>query len=224
MLLGHYGAAFALKRLESKVSLGVLFIAVQLVDVLWAGFVLLGWERARIAPGYTAANPIEFLYYPLTHSLLAAGCWALAAAAVYYSWPTTNTSRHGRRAAIVGLAVFSHYPLDVLMHAPDLPLAGNDSLKLGLGLWNSVAASVAAELIVFGAGIAVYVARRPKHRRVRAWRLAVLTTILLAVYFVSQFGPPPTSMHAVAISALVLYVVAAMLAAWAAPGGARRRY
>ena len=50
MFLGHYGLALALKRKEPKVSLGTLFIAVQLVDILWGGFLLLGWEHVRILP------------------------------------------------------------------------------------------------------------------------------------------------------------------------------
>ena len=71
MFAGHYGIAFALKRAEPRVSLGTLFLAVQLVDILWGGTLLLGWEHARVVPGYLAASPIEFLDYPITHSLLA---------------------------------------------------------------------------------------------------------------------------------------------------------
>ena len=68
MFLGHYGTAFALKRLEPKVSLGTLFLAVQLPDLLWGIFLLLGWERARVDPGYTAVTTLPFIDYPISHS------------------------------------------------------------------------------------------------------------------------------------------------------------
>ena len=215
MFLGHYGVALALKRAEPKLSLGTLFVAVQLADLLWGVFLLLGWERARIVPGYTPVTPFEFLAYPISHSLVGAIIWSVVAAALYYSWPTRDTTRHWQAAALVGLAVFSHYPLDVLVHVPDLPLAGNDSPKLGLGLWNHPLATMVAELLVFGIGLAIYVAFRSNRHPVRAVRLAVLVLVLVGTYFASQYGPVPGSMTTVAISDIVFVLGVAALAAWA---------
>jgi membrane-bound metal-dependent hydrolase YbcI (DUF457 family) len=164
MFLGHYGVALALKRAEPKLSLGTLFVAVQLPDLLWGIFLLLGWERARIVPGHTAITPLEFLHYPISHSLLGALAWSFVAAALYYSWPTRDTSRHWQAAAMVGLAAFSHYPLDVLVHIPDLPLSGSGSVKLGLGLWNNPVATLIAEAVVFGGGLAIYISRSSNRR------------------------------------------------------------
>ena len=70
MFLGHYGVAFALKRAEPKVSLGSLFVAVQLADVLWGCFLLLGWEQVRIDPTAGPVAPLEFVHYPISHSLV----------------------------------------------------------------------------------------------------------------------------------------------------------
>src|SRR5919106_1609560 len=112
VFLGHYGVALALKRAEPKLSLGTLFIAVQLADLLWGVFLLLRWEHARIVPGFTPVTPFEFLDYPISHSLVGAISWSVVAAALYYSWPTRDTSRHWQASALVGLAVLSHYPLD----------------------------------------------------------------------------------------------------------------
>jgi hypothetical protein len=215
MLLGHYGVAFALKRVEPKLSLGTLFIAVQLPDLLWGIFVLLGWEHARIVPGHTAVTPLEFLDYPISHSLVGGAIWSVVAAAAYYSWPTRDTSRHWQASAMVGLAVFSHYPLDVLVHAADLPLFGNESTKLGLGLWNNPAATLALELLVFGAGLALYVAKRSHRHPVRAGRITILVLTLLATYLANLYGPLPPSMTTVAVSAIVLYLAMGALAAWA---------
>jgi hypothetical protein len=215
MFLGHYGVALALKRAEPKLSLGTLFLAVQLADLLWCVFLLLGWEHVRIIPGYTAVTPFEFYDYPISHSLLGLLIWGLVAAAVYYSWPTRDTTRHWQAAALVGVAVLSHYPLDVLVHVADLPLSGNDSPKLGLGLWNHPVATLVTELLFLLAGVVVYVAFRSHRHPVRIVRLAVLLLVLLGTYFGSQYGPLPTGITGVAISGIVFFLAAAALASWA---------
>ena len=215
MFLGHYGVALALKRAEPKLSLGTLFLAVQLPDVLWGIFLLLGWEHARIVPGHTAVTPLEFLNYPISHSLVGSLAWSFVAAALYYSWPTRDTSRHWQAAAVVGLAVLSHYPLDVLVHVADLPLSGSGSVKLGFGLWNSPLATLAAEAIVFGAGLAIYLARGSNRHPVRAPGVFVLVLVLVGTYLASVFGPLPPNMTVVAVSDIVFMVGIAALAAWA---------
>jgi len=215
MFLGHYGIAFALKRAEPKLSLGTLFVAVQFPDLLWGIFVLLGWEHARIVPEYTAVTSLEFLDYPISHSLVGVLAWSVVAAALYYSWPTRDTSRHWQAAAVVGLAVFSHYPLDVLVHLPDLPLMGNDSTKLGLGLWNNPVATLVAEALVFGAGLALYVARGSHRHPVRAARVLIVVVLLVGIYLASVYGPVPPSMTTVAVSDIVLILVMGALAGWA---------
>lgn len=215
MFLGHYGVAFALKRAEPKLSLGTLFVAGQLLDLLWGIFLLLGWEHAIIVPDATTFHQLEFRDYPISHSLVAAIVWSIAAAAAYYSWPTRDTTRHWQAAAIVGAATFSHYPLDLLVHLPDLPILGNNSPKLGLGLWNHPAIAVAAELLVLGIGVAIYVAFSSKRYPIRPVRLAVLVVVLLGIYAASLYGPPPPSMTAVGLGDLGLILVLASLAGWA---------
>jgi hypothetical protein len=215
MFLGHYGLAFALKRAEPKVSLGTWFVAVQLLDLLWGIFLLLGWEHARIVADASAVTPLEFWDYPISHSMVGALAWGIVAAACYYSWPTRDTTRHWQAATLVGAAVFSHYLLDVLVHLPDLPLLGNDSAKLGLGLWRYPIATLLLELAVLGAGVAVYVAFRSKRHPVRPVRLTILVALLLATYLASIYGPPPPNTSTVAVGAIAIILIAALLAAWA---------
>ncbi len=57
MFVGHYGVSFAAKRGDRSISLWVLFVAVQLLDVFWSLFVFVGIEKVRIVPGITASNP-----------------------------------------------------------------------------------------------------------------------------------------------------------------------
>ena len=105
MFIGHYGASFAAKAIKPSIPLWVLFLAVQLVDVFWAIFVLLGIEKVRIVPGITATNPLDLYYMPYTHGLISSLLWALGAAIIYGLLP--GVGRWGS-AVIVGMAVFSH--------------------------------------------------------------------------------------------------------------------
>lgn len=214
MFIGHYGVALALKRAEPKVSLGTLFFVTQFVDVLWGTFILIGWERARVEPGITEATPINFLSYPLSHSLVAAIVWAAVAAAVYYSWPTRDTARHGHATIIVAIVAASHWFLDVIVHRPDLPLAGPQSAKVGLGLWDSLPGTIAAELLILAVGLALYLTISVKRHRPRRGRVALLTVVILGLSAASYFGPMPENMTVVAVGALVMYVGLTALAAW----------
>src|SRR6266446_4987290 len=141
MFVGHYGVSFAAKKAEPGIPLWVLFIAVQLLDVLWAPFVLLGIEKVRIVPGITASNPLDLYYMPYTHSLVAALIWSAGAFALY----RLVMPRGGAPAAlVVAAAVLSHWVLDLVVHRPDLPLY-DDSAKVGLGLWNHPAPALGLE-------------------------------------------------------------------------------
>jgi hypothetical protein len=132
MFVGHYGPAYVANVAKRSIPLWVVFIAVQLVDVGWAIFVLLGVEKVRIVPGITATNPLDLYYMPYTHSFVGSAIWSIGAALAYY----LLRARDGRvAAAIVGAAVFSHWVLDLVVHRPDLPMY-DDTLKVGLGLWN----------------------------------------------------------------------------------------
>ncbi len=214
MFLGHYGVAFALKRAEPKVSLGVLFLAVQMVDLLWGVFLLTGWEHVRLDPGAGPLLALQFTDYPITHSLVGGVAWALVAMALYYSWPTRDTSRHWEASGIVGLAVFSHYWLDVIVHVPDLTIAGEGTPALGLGLWRNLPATLAVELLLLGAGIAVYVLKRSRKHPIRAGRLTGLAIVLVALYLASLFGPPPPSVKAIAVMDIAGLLLLAVFAGW----------
>ena len=102
MFVGHYSVAFALKSEQNKIPLWVLFVAVQLLDFIWAPLVLLGIEKMRIAPGITAANPLDLYYMPYTHSLIGALAWSALAFLVYKVISRTKVAA----GLIVALAVF----------------------------------------------------------------------------------------------------------------------
>jgi hypothetical protein len=215
MFIGHYGVALAIKRAEPKISLGVLFLATQLADVLWGCFLLIGWEHVRIVPDSNPLLNFVFFDYPISHSLVGMIGAGIAAAIVFYSWPTRDTTRHWQASVIVGLVVVSHYLLDLIVHQPDLPLAGDDSPKLGLGLWNHFGLSVALELVVLAIGTVAYATLKSRRHPVRPARLATVLVVLLAVYAVALFGPPPSSVAAVGVGDIVFLLVMVALGAWA---------
>jgi len=204
-----------LKRAEPKLSLGTLFLAAQLCDLLWGAFLLLGWEHVRIVTDGSSRIPLEFYDFPISHGLVGTMGWSVVAAALYYSWPTRDTTRHWQAAALVGLAVVSHFPLDVLVHLHDLPLSGNDSPKLGLGLWNYPLAARAMELVFLGLGLTVYVALRSHRHPVRPVRLSLLILVLVGTYLASEYGPPPRNVTIIAVSDMLLLLTVAALATWA---------
>ena len=122
MFIGHYGVSLALKRADPRLSLGGLFIAVQVLDLLFFSFVLLGIEKMRIVPGFTEYNAYDLYYMPYSHSLVGSLVWsALAVVGVLILRKAPLTG-----ASLIGLAVFSHFLLDVPMHTPDMPLLGED--------------------------------------------------------------------------------------------------
>lgn len=205
MFIGHYGVSFAAKRADPSIPLWTLFIAVQLLDVFWAPFVLLGIEKVRIVPGITASNPLDLYYMPYTHSLLAAVLWSAGAFLVYRL--LAPRPKRPAAAALVGVAVFSHWLFDFVVHRPDLPLYDNTA-KVGLGLWNHPVIALALEAGLLFCGMWLYFGLGPVPRR----GMVVLGVVMLAIQAYVFFGPPPVSDHAAAWTALGAYVVFAAVA------------
>src|SRR2546426_3545814 len=153
MFVGHYGVSLAAKRGDRSIPLWVLFLAVQLLDVFWSLFVLIGIEKVRIVPGITASNPLDLSYMPYTHSLVAALLWSPAAYVAYRAIRAFGASH--RAALLVALAVFSHWVLDPVVHRPALPLYDN-AAKAGLGLWNYPAPAFLREVAALFGGMFLY--------------------------------------------------------------------
>jgi len=192
MFLGHFGMGFGSKAAARKTSLGTLFLAAQFVDLLWPTLLLLGVERVAIQPGITKVTPLDFTFYPYSHSLVAAIVWGLVIGGLYWL-----IKRYPRGALVVGALVVSHWVLDVAVHRPDLPLLSRDP-KVGFGLWNSLPATLLAEFGVFAGGLYLYLSRTVAKDRTGAIALWALVAFLAVVYAGNVFGPAPTSVAAIA--------------------------
>lgn len=209
MFVGHYGVSFAVRSEAKRLPLWVWFIAVQWMDVLWSVLVLLGIEKLRIVPGFTEANALDLYYMPYTHGLPGSIVVSLILGLIVALFVPSNRPR---TILLVAAASFSHWILDFLVHLPDLPLYDN-SAKVGLGLWRHVAVSFPLELIFLGLGAWLYVRKMTftGNRGRNVFFAFVVFLGLVQIY--ANFGPPPASTAAMAISALMLYLVLAALAA-----------
>ena len=203
MFIGHFGLGFGAKRTAPAVSLGTLFLASQFADLLWPTLLLRGIERVEVEPGATAMTPLDFVSYPYSHSLAALCVWGVAVGIVY----AFVRRARGLAALTLAVLVVSHWVLDVVTHRPDMPLTLHGPARLGLGLWYSIPATLAVELVVFGAGLAVYLRATSARDRIGSIGLWTLVAFLLIVYMATSFGPPPPSATAVAWSAEAMWLL-----------------
>lgn len=205
MFIGHFAMGFGAKKFAPQVSLGVLFMACQLADLIWPNLVLLGVEKFTIEPGVTVLTPLDFQHYPFSHSLLALLVWAVIFALLYKA-----LRRAGTRAAIViGLLVVSHWLLDVLTHRPDMPVTLGDANRIGLGLWNHPVPAIGVEVLLFAVGVWMYAASTRALNRQGSIGFWALVVFLLLVYAANLLGPPPPSVEAVAWSAEAIWLLVA---------------
>lgn len=208
MFIGHYAPALALAAHPKSPPAWSLFISAQLVDYLFFLFVFPGIETAAHDPAGPAALPFD-LHAPLTHSLLGtvaiAVTWGIMFAFI------APADRRAQWAILSGLAVVSHWFMDLLVHRPDLPLAPG-SEPLGLGLWYKPMIAWPLEIGLLALGTWVFTRAVPE-RTGRAW---ILFGILTASQVVSRtLLPPADSITALSPSALISYTLFAAIAAWA---------
>jgi membrane-bound metal-dependent hydrolase YbcI (DUF457 family) len=195
MFIGHFAVAFAVKKASPRTSLGTLFIAAQLADLLWPILLLVGVEHARITPGDTAVTPLDLYDYPFSHSLLLSLVWAVLPGLAYWRF---RRDRMG--GLVIGATVFSHWILDLLTHRPDLPLYPGSSYFLGLGLWNTWAGTLIVEVLLFVTGVSLYFISTKARDRIGTYGTWGLILTLVIMYAAALFGPPPPDIHMVAIA------------------------
>ncbi len=192
MFLGHFSFGLAAKAFAPGTSLGSLFLASQLLDFIWSTLLILGVERVRIVPGATETTPLNFDYYPFSHSLLLAVIWGLVVALVYLLF-----RRSPRGAVVMGGVVVSHWFLDLLVHQSDLPLYPGGAL-FGMGLWSSKSGTVVVEILLFLVSLGIYFNATETMDDHGDWRIGCLLLVLLGIYIRDLSGPLPSSVSAVA--------------------------
>ncbi|HET7505557.1 MAG TPA: hypothetical protein VFK02_31270 [Kofleriaceae bacterium] len=202
MFIGHFAVGLAAKRLAPRASLPVLLAAPQVLDIAWPIFVATGVEHARIVKGVTAASPLALDYMPYSHSLVAAALWSIGFGIGYLL-----LTRDRRAAGVLAACVMSHWILDWIAHAPDMPILSGDGPRYGLGLWNSIPATLVVEGAMFAAGAWLYVRSTRATDRAGAIGYWALIAVLAVAYVGAIFGPPPPSINTmvgVALGGLVV--------------------
>ena len=201
MFIGHLAVGLSAKRLAPRTSLGTLMAAALMLDLLWPLFLLLGLEQVRIDPGNTAFTPLNFVRYPLTHSLAMALVWSALSGLVYRA-----RTQYAAGAWCVGAGVFSHWVLDFVTHRPDLQLYPGSAVRVGLGLWNSVAGTLVVEGLLFVAGLWVYLATTRAKDRTGTLALWSFVAVMITLYVANAIGPPPPNEQALATVGLLMWL------------------
>jgi hypothetical protein len=179
--------------------LPVWFAAVILSDMVCSVLALAGIEVIAYSPGFTVHFPYQLVSAPFSHSLV--GALGLS---VLFAGGSFLLLRSFAVAAGLGLAVLSHFPLDWMVHGPDLAWAFEPP-SLGLALWNRPWLAESLEVTILLAGTFLLLRNDPRISRRRVW---VLTGILLVV---SQFRTLLPEMPSQTVTAAPLSLAAAGL-------------
>ena len=165
MFIGHFAVGFAAKRALPQVSLATLFAGAQLADLMWPFFLALGLEDVEIVPGSNPLLVLNFIRYPYSHSLVMLIIWG-----VLFGWICRVLMGGRRTVAVMAMLVVSHWVLDVVTHRPDMPIYPGGP-TVGFGLWRSVPATLAVEVVMHVTGVWLY-ATFTRARR-RRWSMGI---------------------------------------------------
>ena len=212
MFAGHIGAALAIGRVERSVNVSAFIVAAMLLDaVLWV-LILLGWESVTIPADFVSSHQPEFVF-PYSHGLFAGIAWSVLAGVVTFCW-YPRIERKARAAILIGVAVFSHWLLDVLVHVPELPLVGAGSYKVGLGLWHRIHVALVVEGVILVAGLCLFLRGSNLPMAKRTWLTLLCLLILVFTVIGMTVAPPPPSVFAMAASSLITILVVGAIACW----------
>jgi hypothetical protein len=210
VLVGHFAAGFAAKRLAPALSLGTAVFAALLADVLAFSLVAAGIEHFHIT---TDVQRNRFIGDNLvwSHSLLMDIVWGALLAGAYFLW-----RRHARAAWILFAAVVSHWVLDVVSHRPDMRLGPGIPGAFGLGLWNSLPATLIVEGGMWLLAIILYVRGTRATKRVGIYAFWVGAGVLTLAWAQNITVPLSAGGSAVAtaLTSLTFFVIAIAWAYW----------
>jgi membrane-bound metal-dependent hydrolase YbcI (DUF457 family) len=197
MFVGHIALAYAAKRVRPDASLGWFYAAVAGLDLVWPILLLAGIETVDLATKGTEFTGITFTSYPWSHSLVMAVVWGIVLAGIARGFGVARATCGWLAALVV-----SHWVLDFVTHAPDMPLWPG-SAKYGLALWNSVVGTYVVEGAMWIGALALYLsARRPVGAK--GWIAFLSFTIVSTMLWIpGPFTPPPTSVTLLGVMALI---------------------
>ncbi len=215
MLVGHYAASLVLKGVDKNASLGMLFLAVQFVDILFLPLVLMGIEHFNIVENYTESTHFDLYFMPYTHGLLASFFWAGAVYIAFRFLPLTKAENKNKVAIVMGVAVLSHWFLDLIVHTPDLPLWSDSSTKVGFGLWNNAIATYVLEAILLLVGLGMYLKSSKGTTFAGKYGMIIFVVLMLIINVNNIFGPPMADdIVTMSVAGLLMYCIFTGVAFW----------
>jgi hypothetical protein len=186
MGIGHAAVALGASRTLPRVNVGLLIWAAFLADFLLGVFAAFGWEQAHVPPDFATRHYLTFTF-PYSHGLAALLLWGVVLGAMLcWSDPRDRT----RAFSIIAALVVSHFVLDGLVHAPELPLLGENSPKVGLALWNHMPLELTLESLMALAGLAIYW-RSSGGTRLGRWGIAIFVFLLTALTWTQLWAVTP---------------------------------
>ena len=209
MFIGHLGVGLAMRKFDKETNLAWFFVSVLFLDLLLWPLVLLGLEQVIVPQDFENLHYLKFIF-PYSHSLLAAAAWSI----LIYVAADIITKRK-LTAILLGLGVFSHYVLDFIVHTPDLTILGDNSIVIGLGLWNHIYITLIIELIIYFAGLTIYLRETRGIGFGGKYGMYIFSAVLVAAAFVTQvLSPRPLSGNEVAGSAMLSFVLLILISFW----------
>jgi hypothetical protein len=125
-------------------------------------------------------------------------------------------------ALIVGVAVFSHWILDLIAHPHDLPIYDN-TWKVGFGLWNYRDPEFALEIGLLGAGVMLYLTRNAMPA-IRKTAVIAFGVVLVVIQIGDTYVPrTPLTDKATAMGVWVFYTLFVVVAFLMEKIGSRRQ-
>jgi hypothetical protein len=155
---------------------------------------------------------LDSYYHPYSHSLIAAVFWSGVAALAYKLLCSWLGYAYKKSASfIVGVAVFSHWILDLIAHPSDLPTYDN-TLKVGFGLWNYRDPEFALEIAMLAGGMVLYLARNAMSAA-RKIAVIVFGVALVVVQIGDTYVPrTPLTDKATAMGVWIFYTLFVIIA------------
>ena len=197
MLVGHLAVGLMAKRTVPKISLGTWIVAALLADFVCFPLLIAGVESFHRGAGNI----------PYSHSLLMMAVWALLFSAAFFA-----LRRNRAGAFVLACAVLSHWVLDAISHKPDMQLAPGTATVFGLGLWNSLPATLIVEGGFWALGILIYLRATRSINRAGVFAFWIgIALFTLSWYGNIHGGIDPDPVRA-GVGALVFF---SLIVAWA---------
>lgn len=162
---GHLAIGFAARKYAPQIPVIVFLIAAYAIDLIYFIFLAFGIDKID--------------YDPWSHSLFMAVIWSFSAGLI-----TLLFSKKFRSGLVIGLVVFSHWILDIIVW-DNVPLFFDETHRIGFGLYNKIgfsltglkldsgtAIAASIELCMLAVGVVIYLLYLKKqHKEKRVLRV-----------------------------------------------------